>query len=1172
MRVFLSSTSIDLKDYRQVAIRVLQRLGAVPVNMEEFPPADESGVQLSLRKVEESDLYIGIFAHRYGYVPKSEEISVTEMEYLKAGKLGLKRIIFCVDPDFSWPPKYFDFENQAKLQSFLTRVREAHTVRTFTTAESLKEDLLLYLPKELEAEGETRSQPKKRESTMIVPPAIFAPSKYSLLQVAGVIGRQKELKQLNQWAAAAQRQPICCVVGIGGQGKSALTWQWFSEDGYSSVNELEGRIWWSFYESESSFEDFVTRSLAYTLSREPEELKPLSLAEKCDQLISILDTRKFILCLDGFERLLNAYMRMDAARLPDEHAMQVQGLPSRRSKEQRRTADLRAGRFLEALKGIKQSRVLISTRLFPVELEDAAGRAHPASLRVDLDGLTDEDAMLLWKAFVANGTAPAELLPLFRTFDKHPLLIQTLAGEVAHFRGAPGDYEAWKQANSTFTPFQLPVAQRRSHVLSHAMSGMSETARTLLALLSAFRMAVPYGTIRELVVPAQIESEQALVNGLEELEDRNLVGWDRESNRYDLHPLVRGVTWSQTERAQKRGILEAIASYYQNEEWRNRFGSTGEIATDNITALVERYHALLGLGRKDEAARLGHTIWTRVHDQMGSIRETVELLTSYFEGGAGAVGEPDVAASEQDESICMLYLGKALFEMGLFEQAFEYLRRHNRLCEEDLCLAHQALVWESAGSLAEYDLTMRQVLTRTREHGDDDNEARVLAIYGMDLLDHGRMEEVVQIVARLKHLIGVETISSNVRNVIRDFQLRLALEKKQAASASRLVRQWSAHADDPGRKKSQVKMVEAAIAEIGGKGDAKPIYIEALDLARRAGLPATEVSALLSLAELGTEAVDWTEVRECIDRADEILERIPYRSHLARCELIRARMLQAQNQMAESKAAVNKAYQYAWCDGPPYCYAPLLEECRSLMRSVGVEEPQLPMKGPDRTLWPDILLNPPDERKRVRRGGMYRDLADSGFGDWLEREENYYDLYRRIDECLADDDYLGAIYFADRLVAQRPDDSTAVAKRAMCLWYGGELWRALGDYTQLIEDHRLTEHFSNRLQIHAELGNSEEAMLDSERVEDLQMRPYALSGVGLALGTLGRYEEAFAAFERSVELAPTNGWVYFNRARIHELRGDVQRMKEDLQLALEQTGPKLPPYKTAWARMKLVES
>ena len=28
------------------------------------------------------------------------------------------------------------------------------------------------------------------------------------------------------------------------------------------------------------------------------------------------------------------------------------------------------------------------------------------------------------------------------------------------------------------------------------------------------------------------------------LEDRGLLGWDRRANRYDLHPIVRGVAWN----------------------------------------------------------------------------------------------------------------------------------------------------------------------------------------------------------------------------------------------------------------------------------------------------------------------------------------------------------------------------------------------------------------------------------------------------------------------------------------------------------------------------------------------------------------------------------------------------------------------------------------------------
>ena len=50
-------------------------------------------------------------------------------------------------------------------------------------------------------------------------------------------------------------------------GKSALTWKWFNDIAPQEMKNLAGRMWWSFYESDATFENFVARALAYVTSR-----------------------------------------------------------------------------------------------------------------------------------------------------------------------------------------------------------------------------------------------------------------------------------------------------------------------------------------------------------------------------------------------------------------------------------------------------------------------------------------------------------------------------------------------------------------------------------------------------------------------------------------------------------------------------------------------------------------------------------------------------------------------------------------------------------------------------------------------------------------------------------------------------------------------------------------
>src|SRR6185295_8772678 len=84
------------------------------------------------------------------------------------------------------------------------------------------------------------------------------------------------------------------------------------------------------------------------------------------------------------------------------------------------------------------------------------------------------------------------------------------------------------------------------HVLEFALRGLDEKGEQTLSMIAAFRMPASYDALVALLVgdgrACFSEDELALI--LKELEDRGLIGWDKYANRYDLHPIVRWVTWS----------------------------------------------------------------------------------------------------------------------------------------------------------------------------------------------------------------------------------------------------------------------------------------------------------------------------------------------------------------------------------------------------------------------------------------------------------------------------------------------------------------------------------------------------------------------------------------------------------------------------------------------------
>ena len=97
VRVYLSSTYSDLEPYREAVSRTLRKLGHDVIAMEDYVAADERPVEKCLADVAACEVYVGIFAWRYGYIPPQDnpkQRSVTEMEYREAGKRR-KQADFC---------------------------------------------------------------------------------------------------------------------------------------------------------------------------------------------------------------------------------------------------------------------------------------------------------------------------------------------------------------------------------------------------------------------------------------------------------------------------------------------------------------------------------------------------------------------------------------------------------------------------------------------------------------------------------------------------------------------------------------------------------------------------------------------------------------------------------------------------------------------------------------------------------------------------------------------------------------------------------------------------------------------------------------------------------------------------------------------------------------------
>ena len=138
MRIFVSSTLEDLVEYRKKATDAVERLGQQGIRMEVFGARPAQATEACFEEIDSSDAFVGIYAHRYGFVPKLSSTSITEQEFNFA--LGKKKPIFCfiVDEGYPWLPRFIDQEpNQLRLRAFKHKLEETIIRDSFTTADDL---------------------------------------------------------------------------------------------------------------------------------------------------------------------------------------------------------------------------------------------------------------------------------------------------------------------------------------------------------------------------------------------------------------------------------------------------------------------------------------------------------------------------------------------------------------------------------------------------------------------------------------------------------------------------------------------------------------------------------------------------------------------------------------------------------------------------------------------------------------------------------------------------------------------------------------------------------------------------------------------------------------------------------------------------------------------------
>ncbi len=749
------------------------------------------------------------------------------------------------------------------------------------------------------------------------------------------VGREQEMKRLDLWLED-ENVPLTAVVSPSGTGKSSLLWQWQKHICIKSpAPAVEEVIWWDATQPNAGILHFLHAALIF-VGDDPHIYRDAR--HQLERLLEQFLYRPFLLIIDGVERWLYAYERLDSI-YNSEPA--IEGHADALSCVHPLAAEL-----LRRLAAEGATKTAVSTEILPRELDN--------TLPQELQPLTKEEAHCLFRE-TAVSTPFADVEEVGKPIAYHPLTLRVLAGYAA------ADPTILPLAQIVQFPPDSSQQQKQEAMLAMAVRALPMEALKLLSSLAALPAFVSEKMMRDLyngrchlrAIAKKTKSWSSRLFG-GKTEDRNYLMETAVllQQRGLLYPIARygennkRTDWYGMHDIVRRAAIRELADsnnfhHWMNDYYREQAKEKREKGESVLPTLRNAYYHIISADAYDEAYEFYQTeILPVVHNLPLPYRqEKIEMLQLLFPNGelSGThlkTGQAKVGALHE---LADLYAdsGRFIRAMYLYKQSVMMLRKQK----------DKGLLVESLNALVHNQLQMGGLKVAAR------NGRRALDLHEQIPIrykripahwNYGRVLTYQGEWARARVEFGTAMGLAKAENAIYDqcitwcYLAQFSLLKGDVDDGYAAAEKANNIALS--RKDSKLQIMASwllgwASSERKAFTTAERLLDNALYHSRAADLIAYEPMILLAQARLHHaqgNGIDrsWKLTKTAVT----IATRYDCKLDLAESMLFLTQLALERGKYAQAHELIKKTHLYARCDGEAYVYKTVLTEANRVLK------------------------------------------------------------------------------------------------------------------------------------------------------------------------------------------------------------------------------------------------